>query len=101
MLWKSLNKFNIMLYMAYSPIPFSRERDQVIMEIIFSHDLTFNVVKASIDAEELSRRSFCLASQQQMVDILNTSSLIQEEKQAGHIINVLLSNQKEKTEAIG
>jgi hypothetical protein len=46
MLWKSLNKFDIMLDMAYSPIPFPRERDQVIMEMIFSHDLTFNVVKS-------------------------------------------------------
>ena len=27
MLWKSLNKFDITLYMAYSPILFPRERD--------------------------------------------------------------------------
>jgi hypothetical protein len=40
MLWKSLNKFN------HSLIPFPRERDQVIMEIIFSHNLIFNVVKS-------------------------------------------------------
>ncbi len=46
MLWKSLNKFDIRLYMAYPPIPFPRERDQVIVEIIFSHDLTFNMVKS-------------------------------------------------------
>jgi hypothetical protein len=46
MLWRSLNKYDIMLYMAYSPIPFPRERDQVIIEIIFSHDLTFNMVKS-------------------------------------------------------
>ncbi len=45
-LWKSLNKFDITLYIAYSPILFPRERDQVIMEIIFSHDLTFNMVKS-------------------------------------------------------
>jgi hypothetical protein len=45
MLWKPLHKVNVTLYMAYSPIPFPREKDQVIMEIIFSHDLTFNAVK--------------------------------------------------------
>jgi hypothetical protein len=100
-LWKLLNKFDIMLYMTYSPIPFPRERDQVIMEIIFSHDLTFNVVKTSIDAEELSRRSFCLTSQQRMVEILSTSPSIQEKKQASLITNFLWSNQQEKTGAVG
>ena len=34
MLWHSLDKFNIQLQMKYPTIPFPRERDQVIMEIV-------------------------------------------------------------------
>jgi hypothetical protein len=46
MLWKSLHRFNIMLYMAHTFIPPPRERDQVIMEIIFSNNLAFSKVKS-------------------------------------------------------
>jgi hypothetical protein len=35
-----------MLYMAYLSIPFPQERDQVIMEIILSHNLAFSAVKS-------------------------------------------------------
>jgi hypothetical protein len=41
MLWKSLHHFNIMLYMLFPTIKSPRERDQVIMEIIFSQNLDF------------------------------------------------------------
>ncbi len=34
MLWRSLDTFNIQLHMKYPPLPFPREQDQVIMEII-------------------------------------------------------------------
>jgi hypothetical protein len=101
MLWKSLNKFNIMLYMVFPPIPFPRERDQVIMEIIFSLDLIFNTVKSP---------NRCRGALKAIVlsDIttadgrsLSTSSSIQERKQARHITNFLWSNQQEKTGTIG
>ena len=40
MLWQMLHHFDIHLHMAYPNIAFSRERDQVIMEIFFSVDLS-------------------------------------------------------------
>jgi hypothetical protein len=45
-LWKSLHKFDTTLCMAYPSIPFPRERDKVIMEIILSNNLAFSVVKS-------------------------------------------------------
>jgi hypothetical protein len=47
-LWKSLQKFDVTHYMAYPSIPCPRERDQVIMEIILSHNLAFSVEKSII-----------------------------------------------------
>jgi hypothetical protein len=41
MLWKSLHHFDIMLYMSFHTIKPTRERDQVIMEIILSQNLNF------------------------------------------------------------
>jgi hypothetical protein len=40
MLWQSLHYFDIHLHMAYSTITSPRERDQVIMEIFHSADLS-------------------------------------------------------------
>ncbi len=40
MLWKSLQHFKITLYMQFPNITLPWERDQVIMDIIFSHSLT-------------------------------------------------------------
>ncbi len=45
MLWKSLHYFDITLYMSYPTIPPPRECNQVIMEIIFSHDLDTTTIK--------------------------------------------------------
>jgi hypothetical protein len=45
MLWKSLHYFDITLYMSYSTIPLPRKHNQVIMEIIFSHDLDATTIK--------------------------------------------------------
>jgi hypothetical protein len=46
MLWKSLHKFEIMRYMAYPSIPFPRESNQVITEIILGHNLASSTVKS-------------------------------------------------------
>jgi hypothetical protein len=43
MLWKSLHYFDITLYMSYPTTP--RKHDQVIMEIIFSHDLDATTIQ--------------------------------------------------------
>ncbi len=45
MLWKSLHNFDITLYMSYPTIPPPGKRDQVIMEIIFLHDLDATTIK--------------------------------------------------------
>jgi hypothetical protein len=45
MLWKSLYYFDITLYMSYPTIPPPHKRDQVIMEIIFSHDIDAKTIK--------------------------------------------------------
>jgi hypothetical protein len=45
MIWKSLHYFDITLYMSYPTIPPPRECDQVIMEIIFLHDLDATTIK--------------------------------------------------------
>jgi hypothetical protein len=47
-LWKSLHRFNITLYMAYTSIPPPWKRDQVIMKIIFSHKLAFSKVNSKM-----------------------------------------------------
>jgi hypothetical protein len=39
MLWKSLNHFDITLYMSFPTIKLPRERDQAIMDIIFAQNL--------------------------------------------------------------
>jgi hypothetical protein len=45
MLWKSLHYFDITLYMSYPTIPPPCKRNQVIIEIIFSHDLAATTIK--------------------------------------------------------
>jgi hypothetical protein len=46
MLWNSLQKFDITLYMAYPSILFPWERDQLIMEKILSHNQAFSMIKS-------------------------------------------------------
>ncbi len=45
MLWKSLHHFDITLYMAYPIISFPWDCDQVIMEIILSHNLNPTTIR--------------------------------------------------------
>jgi hypothetical protein len=45
MLWKSLHYFDITLYMSYPMTLPPHERDQVIIEVIFSHDLDATTIK--------------------------------------------------------
>jgi hypothetical protein len=40
MLWQTLHHFDMHLHMAYPDMAFPRERDQVIMEIFLSADLS-------------------------------------------------------------
>jgi hypothetical protein len=54
MLWKSLHYFDITLYMSYPTILPPRECDQVIMEIIFSHDIDTTTIKGLNEAQFLS-----------------------------------------------
>jgi hypothetical protein len=44
-LWTSLHYFDITLYISYPTIPLPIEHDQVIMEIIFLHDLDATTIK--------------------------------------------------------
>jgi hypothetical protein len=46
MLWQSLDTFNIQLHMKYHPLPFPRERDQVIMEIFLDGISTTAEIKS-------------------------------------------------------
>jgi hypothetical protein len=46
MLWQTLHHFDIHLHMAYPNIAFPRERDQVIMEIFLSMDLSLNSIQS-------------------------------------------------------
>jgi hypothetical protein len=45
-LWQSLDAFNIQLHMKYHPLPFPRERDQVIAEIILDGTLSTAEIKS-------------------------------------------------------
>ncbi len=45
MLWRSLHYFNILLHMESQPIPLPRERDQVVMEIMFGKNLAMNTIR--------------------------------------------------------
>jgi hypothetical protein len=46
MLWRSLHYFNIHLHMERQPIPLPRERDQVVMEIMFGKNLATNTIRS-------------------------------------------------------
>jgi hypothetical protein len=46
MFWQTLHHFDIHLHMVYPNIAFPRERDQVIMEIFFSADLSPNPIQS-------------------------------------------------------
>ncbi len=46
MLWRMLHHFDIHLHMAYPNIAFPQERDQVIMEIFFSADLSPDLIQS-------------------------------------------------------
>jgi hypothetical protein len=46
MLWQTLHHFDIHLHMAYPNIAFPQERDQVIMEIFFSADLSPDLIRS-------------------------------------------------------
>jgi hypothetical protein len=46
MLWRLLHHFDIHLYMDFSTIPLPRERDQVLMEIFFTEDLSSETIRS-------------------------------------------------------
>jgi hypothetical protein len=46
MLWRSLHYFNIHLHMESQPITLPRERDQVVMEIMFGKNLATNTIRS-------------------------------------------------------
>ncbi len=46
MLWRSLHHFNIHLHMESQPIPLPKEKDQVIMEIMFGKNLNKNTIRS-------------------------------------------------------
>jgi hypothetical protein len=50
MLWRLLHYFNIHLHMESQPIPLPRERDQVVMEILFGKNLNTNTILSLIQS---------------------------------------------------
>jgi hypothetical protein len=46
MLWRSLHYFNIHLYMESQTILLPRERDQVVMEVMFGKNLATNMIRS-------------------------------------------------------
>jgi hypothetical protein len=46
MIWRLLHYFNIYLHMESQPIPLPRERDQVVMEILFGKNLDTNTIQS-------------------------------------------------------
>jgi hypothetical protein len=60
MLWRSLHYFNIHLHMESQPILLPRERDQVVMEIMFRKNLDKNTIRSLSQCRGASEIKFLL-----------------------------------------